>query len=183
MVSDLTGMTETVGKQCCRYRMTFAGSSTELHDPRYQKLLTDREGSVQQNRRGRRSNECRAEHARQQPQFRNLVESQTAAIVVDRRMTDNPSAHVRQVAPRGVKLYSLTQLRQNQQVRYRSIRTRLGSDKSCLRHNRMMLVSVQAVRMIKPNIDVTDNVDRLVVGGDLIEDDGQFVQEHLLYGG
>jgi len=45
------------------------------------------------------------------------------------------------------------------------------------------LVSVWAVRTIKPNIEVTDNVDRLLTGGDLIEDDGQFVEEHLLYGG
>ena len=80
--------------------MTFAGASTELHDPRYQELLTDREGSVQLNHRGRRPGECRSEHARLQSQLSELVESQTAAIVVDRRMTDNPSADVRRGAPR-----------------------------------------------------------------------------------
>jgi len=41
---------------------------------------------------------------------------------------------------------------------------------------------VRAIRTIKPNIEVTDNVDRLLIGGDLIEDDGQFVEERLLAG-
>jgi len=41
---------------------------------------------------------------------------------------------------------------------------------------------MRVVGSIKPDIEIADNIDRFLVGGNLIENDGQFIKQRLLYG-